>query len=73
MAIDLNQLSKTLRGNIQKSGDTGRRIMASLDNPNRFVGFAHILKGNALATDRATNAFATNSAYKTRMLGTKLW
>lgn len=49
------------------------KAATALDRPT-FKGFRQILKSDSsMLTDRAVRGAATNSAFATRLQGTKLW
>jgi hypothetical protein len=73
MAMNLSQFSKIFGATAKKSAKSATTAMASFDRPATFKGFAHVLKSDAFpSVDRATQALRGNSAFRTRMLGTKL-
>jgi hypothetical protein len=73
MATNLSQFSKIFGVTAKKSGESAAAAMSNFDRPKQFGGYAHILKGTGSPmVDRATEALRGNSAFRTRMLGTKL-
>jgi hypothetical protein len=73
MATNLSQFSKIFGGTAKKSAKSAATAMSGFDRPVTFKGYAYIFKGTGSPKlDRATEALRGNSAFRTRMLGTKL-
>jgi hypothetical protein len=71
MAINFSQV---LKSKTKKVEDSTHSALKALDRPQKFEGYAHILKGTGSPmVDRASAALRANGGLRTRMLGTKLW